>query len=182
MDSQMSIVVNNYVQHAYMSSDNMKEKFHVFLNENKDNYFDRNNQNGHITASMFVTNKKKDKVLLTHHKKFDKWLQLGGHNDIFTETPLQTSVREMFEEGFGNKEVSYTLLFDFPLDIDVHQAGEHLHYDICFVCMVEEEDNVILSDESFDLNWFSFTDILVDEKGIYEDRLKRMVKKVKNIV
>ncbi len=34
---------------------------------------------GHFTASAFLLNHDQTKFLLMHHKKLNKWLQLGGH-------------------------------------------------------------------------------------------------------
>ena len=36
---------------------------------------------GHLTGSAWVVNPSSTRTLLTHHRKLDKWLQLGGHAD-----------------------------------------------------------------------------------------------------
>ena len=43
--------------------------------------FDRSLENGHVTGSCWLVDRAGDRVLLTHHKKLNKWLQLGGHAD-----------------------------------------------------------------------------------------------------
>ncbi len=44
------------------------------------NCFSRNNIEGHVTSSAWLTDDK-ERVLLTHHRILDRWLQLGGHCD-----------------------------------------------------------------------------------------------------
>ena len=36
---------------------------------------------GHITGSAWIVSTAGDRCLLTHHRKLDRWLQLGGHAD-----------------------------------------------------------------------------------------------------
>ena len=36
---------------------------------------------GHFTASSWLLDSARSRVLLTHHRKLDRWLQLGGHAD-----------------------------------------------------------------------------------------------------
>ena len=43
--------------------------------------FERSLQVGHVTGSAWVVNQAGTHVLLTHHRKLNKWLQLGGHAD-----------------------------------------------------------------------------------------------------
>lgn len=43
--------------------------------------FERRCRVGHFTASAFLLNKELTHVLLMHHAKLDKWMQLGGHCD-----------------------------------------------------------------------------------------------------
>lgn len=43
--------------------------------------FERSLAKGHITGSAWVVNGDGTEGLLTHHRKLDCWLQLGGHAD-----------------------------------------------------------------------------------------------------
>jgi 8-oxo-dGTP pyrophosphatase MutT (NUDIX family) len=49
---------------------------------------------GHLTASAWVVNPAKTHVMLTHHRKFNCWLQLGGHVDEGDESLLTAALRE----------------------------------------------------------------------------------------
>ena len=52
----------------------------------------------HFTASVWITTTTRPKkILLIHHKKFDKWLQPGGHIE-FGEDIVKGLKREILEE------------------------------------------------------------------------------------
>ncbi len=73
---------------------------------------------GHFTASAFITNANRDKLLLIWHKKLQKWLQPGGHIDNTDASPLAAALRETAEEtGLTAK----ALLAAELADIDVHE-------------------------------------------------------------
>src|SRR5579863_7317385 len=36
---------------------------------------------GHLTGSAWLVSKDSERVLLTHHRKLNRWLQPGGHAD-----------------------------------------------------------------------------------------------------
>ena len=60
--------------------------------------FVKDNLEGHITASMLITNTEKTKVLLMFHKKLQIWVQFGGHADGDSNT-LSVATREFHEES-----------------------------------------------------------------------------------
>jgi len=112
------------------------------------------NLEGHITASAWVLSPCLTKTLLTHHRKLDRWFQLGGHieNDA---TIHDAALREAVEES-GIDEI--VLLQDSIFDIDVHliparaEIPEHYHYDIRFLFQAKKTDFVV-SAESKELAW-----------------------------
>ena len=120
---------------------------------------------GHITASVWIVDPSRQRFLLTHHRKLQRWLQLGGHVD--GETCLQrAALREAREESGIAK-------FDFALqhsnspriiDIDVHKIPrhgvepEHHHHDIRFL-LLAHSDELRISSESLDLRWFARADL-----------------------
>lgn len=142
---------------------------------------------GHITASMLVVNPEFTKVLLIFHKKFQRWLQFGGHSDDSSDV-LATAIREFHEEsGILDKPAiyKYSNLQDFPIfDIDIHDIPPdakwrpfHRHYDIRFLGIID--DSVVMSrqlDEIDDMRWFDIEDV---GKYIEEEWLLRMIQKVK---
>ncbi|MEP2979172.1 MAG: NUDIX hydrolase [Lentilitoribacter sp.] len=110
---------------------------------------------GHVTASAFVINMERDKVLLTHHAKLDKWLQLGGHCDGIKD-PFFNAHKEAYEES-GLTRIEP--LSKSILDIDIHPIPEHngvpshSHYDIRYLFAADEREPLDITDESNDLKW-----------------------------
>ena len=56
------------------------DRFEQFVQQHED-CFERSCVPGHLTGSAFFVNRSGDALLLTHHRKLDLWLQLGGHAD-----------------------------------------------------------------------------------------------------
>ncbi len=120
------------------------------------NAFERSLEVGHITASAWLVNKDNTKALLTHHRKLNMWVQLGGHCDGNTDA-LAVAIQEAQEESgiLGIKPVKYGVF-----DIDVHLIPEskkekaHYHYDIRFLLQVIGDEDFVVSHESHDLAWF----------------------------
>ncbi|MEM6371631.1 MAG: NUDIX hydrolase [Pseudomonadota bacterium] len=109
---------------------------------------------GHVTASAFVLSPDRGSVLLTHHRKLDMWLQLGGHCDGIVDTPF-VALKEAYEESGLTRIVP---LCDDIFDIDILPVpafGDqpvHLHYDVRYLMQASDVD-VTVSDESHDLAW-----------------------------
>jgi len=138
---------------------------------------------GHMTSSAWIVSRETRSALLTHHRKLERWLQLGGHADGEIDV-LASAVREAEEEsglqGFRAMPESGAVEI---LDLDIHdipaRASEpqHLHYDIRFLLEVSQcqvirhEEN-----ESKEVRWFS-TDEL--EIRFREESLLRMARKAK---
>ena len=69
---------------------------------NNDNAFSRENTVAHMTASAWVVNKDKTKVLMVYHNIYNSWSWLGGHADGETDL-LSVALREVKEEaGISN--------------------------------------------------------------------------------
>ncbi|MEE9430350.1 MAG: NUDIX hydrolase [Melioribacteraceae bacterium] len=172
--TQLLNLLENYKNKS--SSDNsVADKFINFVKNNSD-CFKRTLQYGHITGSAWVINEERTQTLLTHHKKLDKWLQLGGHVDGNSDV-LAEAIREVEEESGLTK---LTLISDGIFDLDVHlipahkNEPEHYHYDVRFCFSTNDPDNIVISDESHDLKWISIDEI---EKFTREQSVLRMVDK-----
>lgn len=112
---------------------------------------------GHVTGSAWVVNPQRDRVLLLHHRKHDRWFQPGGHADGDADI-LRVALRETSEET--GLDTSHIRLVDSSVfDVDIHrvpasQRGpEHEHVDIRF--LVEMDDNMVIpgNDESHQVLW-----------------------------
>lgn len=120
------------------------------------NAFERTLEVGHITASAWLVNKDNTKALLTHHRKLNMWVQLGGHCDGNTDA-LAVAIKEAQEEsGIMNIKPVTGAIFD----VDVHLIPEnkkekaHYHYDVRFLLQVMSDEDFVISEESHDLAWF----------------------------
>jgi 8-oxo-dGTP pyrophosphatase MutT (NUDIX family) len=136
------------------------EKFCDFVRLNE-NCFDRNLAEGHLTGSAWIVSADRKRVLLTLHKKLNKWVQPGGHADMETDL-LTVAFREACEEtGLGGITVVDPAIFD--LDIHVIPArgncAEHSHYDVRFAFSVTGDEKFVVSDESHELRWISIAEI-----------------------
>ena len=148
-----------------------------FLQADK-NPFSRKNHHGHFTGSAWIVNPDKSKILMTHHKKIDKWLQLGGHADDEVDL-LKVSQREAKEEsGLCNFVILSKEIFDMDINKfpTIGSEPRHLHYDIRFLLEADHEESVIVSDESYDVAWIVLDKI---QQINSEDSIMRMVKKTK---
>lgn len=116
---------------------------------------------GHVTASAFLMNLERDKVLLTHHAKLGKWLQLGGHCDGIKD-PFFNAHKEAYEES-GLKRIAP--LSKTILDIDIHPIPNHkgvpghFHFDIRYLFEANENEQLNISDESSDLKWVTLAQL-----------------------
>lgn len=110
----------------------------------------------HLTASALLTDSDRERVLLCHHRKLDKWLQLGGHADGSWDL-ADTAMREAQEES-GLHDLRW-LDGQEPADLDIHlipsrgEEPEHWHYDVRFVLVATCPEAIQVSPESFSLRW-----------------------------
>src|SRR5205807_9522638 len=75
---------------------------------------------GHITAAAWIVSSDRRRSLMTHHRKLDRWLQLGGHADgqCLVEEVALREARE--ESGLTHFDVIPIDGVVMPFDIDVH--------------------------------------------------------------
>jgi 8-oxo-dGTP pyrophosphatase MutT (NUDIX family) len=130
---------------------------------------------GHVTGSAWLINVPGTHVLLTHHRKLDRWLQLGGHCDGDTDV-LRVACREAVEESNLAVEPISSALFD----IDIHpippRNGDprHLHFDARFLLRVVGSDAFRVSGESLALEWAKIDTI---QSFTQEPSMLRMARK-----
>jgi 8-oxo-dGTP pyrophosphatase MutT (NUDIX family) len=109
---------------------------------------------GHITASAWIVSPDRRQTLLTHHRKLNRWLQLGGHADGEPDVVKVAMMEALEESGIP----AFTLLSQGIADLDIHEIPArasdpaHLHYDVRFFLQASTTQ-VLISDESHDLAW-----------------------------
>lgn len=129
---------------------------------NNENAFFRENKVAHITASAWVVNKDKSKVLMVYHNIYNSWSWLGGHADGETDL-LAVALREVKEEA-GISHVSPVSEEIFSLEsltVDGHvkkgnYVSSHLHLNVTYLLEADSEEAVsIKADENSGVAWFS---------------------------
>tara|TARA_B110000503_G_C7119509_1_gene401855 strand:- start:140 stop:682 length:543 start_codon:yes stop_codon:yes gene_type:complete len=162
---------------AYPENDKNKQQILLFLEQHED-FWTKNNALGQITASCWVLNKDRTKALMTHHKKLDRWLQIGGHLEAEDDSIVDSCIRELKEESGLTQ---FKLLQEEIFDLDVHDISEskkgvpaHIHYDIRMI-FEEEEDEEIQFDkeESNKIIWMSLSEI----EKLNNESISRMILK-----
>ncbi|MBP3985125.1 NUDIX hydrolase [Pseudoxanthomonas helianthi] len=139
------------------------------------NPFVRERLEGHFTGSAWLVSGDSRRVLLTHHRKLDRWLQLGGHADGDTDL-AQVALKEAGEEsGLDDLRVEAEGIFD----LDRHWIPErcdvpgHWHYDVRYVVRAGDNEDYVVGEESLDLAWREIAP-LADET---DESLGRMARK-----
>lgn len=173
---KLNTLLEEYIP-AYEEEILYKSRMLDFIN-NYDNVFSRKQIFGHFTASSLLLNSDSSKFLLMHHKKLNRWMQLGGHCDE-DEDVLAVSIKEAMEES-GINEIVH--LSDKIFDIDIHtipsnsKEAEHFHFDIRFLLKTDGNDHFIKNEESNDLKWVLFEGFNPSEYSL-ENSVIRMIQK-----
>ncbi|MCR9278534.1 MAG: NUDIX hydrolase [Pseudomonadaceae bacterium] len=137
--------------------------------------FERDCWVGHITGSAWLVNTAGEKILMTHHRKLERWLQLGGHSDGHP-WPSEVALREAEEES------GFTAVLGSPeiFDLDVHEIPArkndpaHYHFDVRFLIRPAASEDYVVSDESNDLAWVPIAGL---ESYTDEESVLRMARK-----
>lgn len=111
---------------------------------------------GHFTASCFIVDDR-GRLLLHHHRRLQKWLQMGGHVEA-DELLDGAALREGAEEsGLRDLELEGGI---FDLDVHAIPAGrgepDHHHFDVRYAARTSSPDAVRIDRaESLELAWVS---------------------------
>ena len=157
----------------YPEESRVVERFRRLLTEHS-NCFERDCWYGHITGSAWLVSPDQQQILLTHHRKLNMWLQLGGHSDGEPDTP-EVALREAREES----GLAVQLLDPQIFDLDVHEIPArkadpaHYHFDVRYQIQAASEAFQV-SAESLALAWVKIDEL---ERYTTEESILRMRKK-----
>ena len=129
--------------------------------ETEENVFTRENRLAHMTASAWIVNETRTKVLMAYHNIYHSWSWLGGHADGETDL-LKVALKEAQEEsGIRHvKPVSEEIYSLEVLTVDGHvkkgaYVSSHLHLNVTYLLQAEETDVLhIKEDENSNVAWF----------------------------
>jgi 8-oxo-dGTP pyrophosphatase MutT (NUDIX family) len=148
--------------------------------------FDRTCRPGHVTGAAWIVSPDRRRCLLAHHRKLDRWLQLGGHADgqwCIEEVALREAHEESGLAEFDFVPIDGALI---PFDLDVHQiparydqAGRyiedsHEHHDVRFLLVSRSAATPRVSHESHDVAWFTPEEVCARTE---EESVLRMLRK-----
>ena len=141
--------------------------------ENKKHIAEEDYMKRHFCASVFIINPIDKKILLIHHKKFNKWVQPGGHIDD-DETFEEAALREAYEETGVKVQLlgeRFPREDDYirPLGIQKNRNNKgDLHIDVIYAAI--PVNNVTTNhqpSESYSAKWFSREEL--EEIAIFPD-------------
>lgn len=147
-----------------------------------DDVLTRENRMCHFTASNWIVNKEKTKVLMIYHNIYKAWAWTGGHADGDSNL-LHVALKEAEEEtGLKNLKVLGDGFLGIQIvTVDSHiKRGKfvpsHLHLDCCFLLEADEKEVVkIKEDENSGVQWVNINKAV---EITNEERMKPIYKKL----
>ncbi len=159
-----------------------------FIRRNDDAFL-RTNLIAHMTASGWVVNPARDRVLMAYHKIYDSWSWTGGHADGETDL-LSVAVRECREEtGVKNVRAVTPEIFSLEvLTVDGHEkrgqyVPSHLHLNVTYLLEADDGEALhVREDENSAVAWFTLDGALEasTEPWFVERVYKKLNNKLKN--
>lgn len=129
--------------------------------------YTRENLTAHMTASAWIVNEERTKVLMVYHNLYDSWSWTGGHADGERDM-LYVALKEAREEtGVEHvRPVSEEIFSVECLTVDGHEkrgqyVPSHIHMNVTYLLEADEKDVLhICEGENSGVKWFSLDDAL----------------------
>jgi len=134
---------------------------------NEKHIFTRENGLVHMTASAWIVNRERTKVLMAYHNLYQSWAWLGGHADG-DENLLRVALREAQEEsGLAHvRPVSEAIFSVESLPVFGHwkrgaYVPSHIHLNVTYLLEADEGDTLHEKpDENSAVGWFGLDEAL----------------------
>ena len=151
-----------------------------------DDVLTRNNEFGHFTASAWVLNKDKTKVLMIYHNIYKSWAWTGGHSDGDSNL-VNVAIREVQEET-GIETVKPITDNIFSLEIicvNGHvkrgkYVSSHVHLNVTYLLEADDSEELkIKEDENSGVRWVDIDEAIESStepwmQGIYKKLIEKM--------
>ncbi len=128
--------------------------------------FTRENEIMHFTASSWIVNRERTKVLMAYHNIYKAWAWTGGHADG-DRNLLAVALREAREEtGIHAAPVTEGIFSVETLTVDGHEkrgryVPSHLHLNVTYLLSADEHEAIrAKADENAAVRWFTLEDAL----------------------
>ena len=156
--------LQNQIEHytPYNEQEQRDKELILSSLKNNEKVFRRESSLAHMTASAWVVNKERTKVLMAYHNIYHSWSWLGGHADG-EKNLLEVALREVREEsGVKNVRPVNDEIYSLEvLTVDGHKkkgkyVSSHLHLNVTYLLEADEEEAVtVKADENSAVAWFS---------------------------
>lgn len=155
--------------------------------EDFDDVLTRQNEYGHFTASAFVLNKERTKILMIYHNIYDSWTWVGGHSDGDNDL-LYVALKEAKEEtGLTKVRPIIDEIYSLEIiNVNGHfkrgkYVSSHVHLNLTYLLEADETEIVkIKEDENSGVEWTYIEDVIdkSSEKWIKEEIFSKIIKKM----
>ena len=139
----------------------------LWFMKHSENVFSRDNTIAHFSASSWLVNKERTKVVMVYHNLYNSWAWTGGHADG-DEDLLRVAVKEAEEEtGLKNVNAVNSDIFSIEiLTVNGHikkgsYVSSHLHLNVTYLLEADDKQDLIVKpDENSGVKWFSLEEAI----------------------
>jgi len=151
-------IVERYLKSFPTEQERLQPLSDLINHSTVEDLISRKNFAGHVTASGFVVDISRRKVLRLQHKALQELLQPGGHVELKDESPLEGAKREIQEETSITSldHIAFHPDYNVPIDIDTHtipakgDEPEHQHHDFRYLFICRNQSEFVWNKDEFE--------------------------------